>query len=91
MDKISIALILLLLSISSILPSKKHLEVIFDRTEVVFEIPSILEWHIYSKKINKTRSLVGYLTFYEPIGDNFKLEVKTLKKQGNMLTNCMFV
>jgi len=35
-----------------------------------------------SKKINKTRSLVGYIEIRTPIGNDFENEYKILKKQG---------
>lgn len=34
------------------------------------------------KKVNKTRSIVGYIFYYEPFGNNIKVEIRTLKKQG---------
>lgn len=53
-----------------------------DRTDVIFEIPSIIEWHIRVAKVNKTRSLVGYLTLHETFGNDVIIEGKALKKQG---------
>jgi len=53
-----------------------------DRTEIIFETPSIVEFQIRVKKVNKTRSLVGSITFHEPFGNNIKVEGKALKKQG---------
>ena len=61
-----------------------------DRTEVIFETPSIVEFQIRVKKVNKTRSLVGSITFHEPFGNNIKVEGKALKKQGKFVIGTHF-
>ncbi|KAG5678972.1 hypothetical protein PVAND_008587 [Polypedilum vanderplanki] len=60
----------------------KYFEVNLDRFDVLEENKNIWEWNVKVKKINKTRSLVGYSLFNAPVGDDFKVEGKVLKKQG---------
>lgn len=67
------------------LPKQPYFELIVDRVENIFETPSILQWQIRVKKVNKTRSLFGFLTYNEPIGNNIKVGAKVLKKQGNLI------
>ena len=55
-----------------------------DRVEVLFETPEIAEWHVFVRKVNKTRALVGYMEFRIPTGNDNKAEYKLLKKQGKL-------
>ncbi|KAL7037962.1 hypothetical protein ACKWTF_009419 [Chironomus riparius] len=60
----------------------KFFEIILDCVEVLVETPEIAEWHVHVRKINKTRSLVGYMEFKIPMGNDNKAEYKLLRKQG---------
>ncbi|KAG5678975.1 hypothetical protein PVAND_008590 [Polypedilum vanderplanki] len=60
----------------------RYFDAIIDRFEVVYENKSIWEWNIKVRKINKTRSLVGYVLVKEPLGNDFKDKTVLLKKQG---------
>ncbi|KAL7037961.1 hypothetical protein ACKWTF_009418 [Chironomus riparius] len=62
--------------------NKKFFELILDRFELLTESPEIADWHIRVRKVNKTRALVGFISIYEPFGNNFLTEYKVLKKQG---------
>ena len=53
-----------------------------DRVEVIFEAPKTMAWDVKIKKVNKTRSLIGVITLYINLGDDCKIELKVLKKQG---------
>ncbi|KAG5679007.1 hypothetical protein PVAND_008616 [Polypedilum vanderplanki] len=70
---------------SNLLPESnfgKYFEVNLDRFEILYENKSIWEWHLKVRKVNKTRSIVGYVLTKVPIGDDFKSEGRLLKKQG---------
>lgn len=67
-----------------------YFELIVDRVENVFETPSILEWQIRVKKVNKTRALAGFITYHEPIGNHIKIGAKILKKQGKSIREYLF-
>jgi len=60
----------------------KFFEVIPDRVEVIYEDKSVIESNVRVKKVNKTRLVVGSVYFHVPFGNNIKVEIKTLKKQG---------
>lgn len=57
-------------------------EIILDRIDVLFEAPETMKWDVKIKKINKTKTMIGSIILYINLGDNCKLEVKGLKKQG---------
>lgn len=58
-------------------------EVLIDRVEIVKEDKSFLEAkNLKVKKVNKIRSIFGFITLYQPFGNNLIIEAKTLKKQG---------
>ncbi|CAG9805781.1 unnamed protein product [Chironomus riparius] len=63
-------------------PKTKFFEVILDRVEVLYEDPKFFETHLRVKKVNKTRTLVGYADIRQAIGNDCDAELKTLKKQG---------
>ncbi|KAL7037956.1 hypothetical protein ACKWTF_009414 [Chironomus riparius] len=67
---------------NSAVPKQQFFEIILDRVENVFETPSIIEWQVRIKKVNKTRSFVGSMAFKVPIGNDFKVGLKLMKKQG---------
>ena len=53
-----------------------------DRIEVVQEDKNIIELNARIKKVNKIRSIVGYVIYNVPFVNDIKIEIKTLKKQG---------
>lgn len=57
-------------------------EIILDRIENVLETPELFQWNLKIKKINKTKSLFGYVENRVYFGNEFKLSFKLLKKQG---------
>jgi len=61
---------------------RKYFEVILDRVEIVMENKNLMESHVQVRKVNKTRSLVGYAITHEPFGNDIVVEAKGLKKQG---------
>ncbi|KAG5673201.1 hypothetical protein PVAND_003268 [Polypedilum vanderplanki] len=78
-----ILLIILFSSTSTASVNFVHLfEAILDRFEIVTENTDIWEWHFKVRKVNKTRSIVGYTEVKIPIGNDYKVEMKVLKKQG---------
>jgi hypothetical protein len=49
------------------------------------ENKSLMESHVLVRKVNKTRSLVGYAITHEPFGNDIIVEALGLKKQGELL------
>ncbi|KAL7037958.1 hypothetical protein ACKWTF_009415 [Chironomus riparius] len=62
--------------------SQKFFEVLLDRIEVIYEDKNIVEINARIKKLNKTRSIVGSVFYHVPFGNDIKIEIQTLKKQG---------
>lgn len=60
----------------------KFFEIILDRVDKIKETPEVFEWNLRVRKVNKTRALVGSMIVRQPISNEYKTEVKILKKQG---------
>ena len=60
----------------------KYFEVIIDRFEVVMEDTLFVEFQLKVRKINKIRKIVGYIVVNQSLGNEIKVEAKSLKKQG---------
>jgi hypothetical protein len=58
-------------------------DVILDRYENIFINPDYIDVNLKIKKVNKIRSIVGNVQIIRPFDNDFKEEVKSLKKQGN--------
>ncbi|KAL7020228.1 hypothetical protein ACKWTF_011423 [Chironomus riparius] len=64
------------------LNENKYFEIIPDRIECLLESPETGYWHLKVRKVNKTRAIFGYISFFKPMGDGIELDAKALKKQG---------
>ncbi|KAG5673203.1 hypothetical protein PVAND_003270 [Polypedilum vanderplanki] len=58
-------------------------EAILDRFEIVTENTDIWEWHFKVRKLIKHDQLLAIQKLKIPIGNDYKFEMKVLKKQGN--------
>jgi hypothetical protein len=58
---------------------------ILDRIEVLQQDKNIAELNLKIRKSYKERLVFGNIDLKVPAGNNFVMEVKTLKKQGKMV------
>ncbi|KAG5667740.1 hypothetical protein PVAND_015710 [Polypedilum vanderplanki] len=81
-----IILIKILTETSEIIPkslqNKIFFEALLDRFELVYENKEKFEWNVKIRKINKTRSILGYVIIKTSLGNEIVEEIKSLKKQG---------
>lgn len=65
-----------------VLPS--YFDVQLDRFEQLYADPEYGDWSgIKVRKVNKTRSIIGEMKFFKPIGNDMIMEGLSYKKQGN--------
>lgn len=60
-------------------------EVLLDRFEMIYQDNSVFDMDVKIRKVNKARSFTGMLSIYQPLGNDFIIEAKILKKQGEDL------
>lgn len=62
----------------------QYFDIQLDRFEVLYADPKVVEFNnIKVRKINKTRSIIGNISYHVPIDENMICITKVLKKQGN--------
>jgi hypothetical protein len=67
----------------SISPGSGQLfEILLDRFEIVYENTKFFENRLRVRKVNRTRSVYGYVDIKVPMGNDFKASGVLLKKQG---------
>ncbi|KAG5670617.1 hypothetical protein PVAND_000866 [Polypedilum vanderplanki] len=62
--------------------SGQHFEVSVDHFEILYEDKSLSEWIIKIRRVNKTRAIFGKVLVHVPYGNDYKVGLKVLKKQG---------